>query len=65
MENWKSTGAFIIFIIAYIYTIAWDKADMVEVAGYIALYSSIFMMLRSEMTSELLGKVIDNMGTLK
>jgi hypothetical protein len=38
-----------------------DKpASVLEVAGYIALYSSIFMMFRSDFTKELLAKLIDN-----
>jgi len=61
MKNWKSTVAFFIFISIYVYSIFVDKsADVVEVVGYIALYSSIFMMFRSDFTTELLSKLIDN-----
>ena len=60
MRNWKSTIAFIIFIAAYVYSLYNNKsADIVEVAGYIALYSSVFMMLRSQMTSSILEKLVD------
>ena len=60
-SNWKSTLAFFIFIGIYVYSMYVDKsASIVEVAGYIALYSSIFMMFRSDFTTELLTKVVDN-----
>ena len=59
-KNWKSTGAFILFIGAYLYSMYVGKdADTVEVAGYVALYSSVFMMLRSQMTSSILEKIVD------
>jgi len=46
-RNWKSTGAFFTFVSAYIYTITnGSVTGIVEAAGYIALYSSLFMMLR-------------------
>ena len=40
MKNWKSLLAFIVFIVAYVYTV-WTKADsnVVATAGYIALSS--------------------------
>ena len=61
MKNWKSTLAFFIFVGIYIYSIAVDKpSNIIEVVGYIALYSSIFMMFRSDFTKELLSKLIDN-----
>ena len=59
-KNWKSTGAFFLFVGAYIYSMYMGKnADIVEVAGYVALYSSVFMMLRSQMTSSILEKIVD------
>jgi len=60
-KNWKSTLAFLVFVGIYVY-VAYDKraAPIVEIAGYIALYSSIFMMFRSEFTTELLSKLVDN-----
>lgn len=59
-KNWKSTGAFFMFIGAYLYSMYMDKsAGIVEVAGYVALYSSVFMMLRSQMTSNILEKIVD------
>jgi len=61
MKNWKSTLAFFIFVGIYVYSIAVDKkSDIIEIVGYIALYSSIFMMFRSDFTKELLAKLIDN-----
>ena len=60
-KNWKSTLAFFVFISIYIYSILSTKSDgIVETAGFIALYSSIFMMFRSDFTTELLMKLIDN-----
>ena len=59
-KNWKSTTAFFIFVGAYVYSMYMDKdADIVEVAGYISLYSSVFMMLRSQMTTSILEKIVD------
>jgi len=61
MKNWKSTLAFFIFVGIYVYSIAVDKqSNIIEIVGYIALYSSIFMMFRSDFTTELLTKLIDN-----
>lgn len=61
MKNWKSTLAFFIFVGIYVYSIAVDKpSDIIDIVGYIALYSSIFMMFRSDFTKELLAKLIDN-----
>jgi len=59
-KNWKSTIAFFIFIGAYVYALKQCKEpSVIEIAGYIALYSSIFMMFRSEFTKDLISKVID------
>jgi len=61
MKNWKSTLAFFIFIGIYLFSVVQDKPNaVIEVAGYIALYSSIFMMFRSDFTSEMIAKIIDN-----
>ncbi len=66
MKNWKSTIAFFLFVGMYIYTIYIDKSDgIVETTGYIALYSSVFMMFRSDFTSDMLAKVIDNIKIVK
>jgi len=60
-KNWKSTTAFFIFIAIYVYAIIGSKPEgIVETAGFIALYSSIFMMFRSEFTSGMIEKLIDN-----
>jgi len=60
-KNWKSTTAFFVFIGIYVYAIMSTKSEgIVETAGYIALYSSIFMMFRSDFTSEMIAKLIDN-----
>ena len=62
MKNWKSTLAFFVFVGVYVWSVSKGMGEgIVETAGYVALYSSVFMMMRSEMTTELLGKVVDNM----
>ena len=61
MKNWKSTLAFFIFVGVYLVAVYQNRsADVLEVVGYIALYSSIFMMFRSDFTASLLEKIIDN-----
>lgn len=61
MKNWKSTLAFFVFIGVYVYCIYVDKSEgVVETAGYISLVSSLFMMFRSDFTSGMLEKLIDN-----
>ena len=60
MRNWKSTTAFFIFVLAYAYTVYKSMdAEVLEVAGYIALWSSVFMMLRNDLTPVLIEKLID------
>jgi len=60
-KNWKSNLAFFIFVSVYVFAVYKDKpASVLEVVGYIALYSSIFMMFRSDFTKELLSKLISN-----
>jgi len=62
-KNWKSTGAFIIFISAYIYSIATNKSDgIVDTAGYVALFSSLFMMFRSQITTDMLKVLVENIS---
>lgn len=62
-KNWKSTLAFFVFIGIYVYAIMTTKSNgIVETAGFIALYSSIFMMFRSDFTSDMLSKLIDNIN---
>ena len=59
-KNWKSTVAFFIFVFAYAYTVYMAmSAQVLEVAGYIALWSSLFMMLRNDLTPTLIEKLID------
>ncbi|MBT8349090.1 MAG: hypothetical protein HKP62_06580 [Sulfurovum sp.] len=60
MKNWKSTTAFFIFVLAYAYTVYKSMdASILEVSGYIALWSSLFMMLRNDLTPVLIEKLID------
>ena len=63
MKNWKSTLAFFVFVGAYIFTLYKSMdAGIVEVSGYIALWSALFMMLRNDMTPKLIEKLIDVIG---
>ncbi len=60
-KNWKSTLAFFIFIGIYVYAIMNSKPNgVIETTGFIALYSSLFMMFRSDFTTDILTKLIDN-----
>ena len=61
MKNWKSTMAWFLFMSSYVYTLVRGyDSSIVEVTGYVALYSSIFMMFRSNFTTEIVGKLVDN-----
>lgn len=59
-KNWKSTAAFFAFVVAYLYTV-WKAMDssVIEISGYIALWSSLFMMLRNELTPKIIEKMLD------
>ena len=66
MENWKSTGAFLIFIGVYVVTVGMGMPlGVVEVSGFIALYSSLFMMMRSDFSKEMLDKLISTIKISK
>ena len=59
-KNWKSTVAFFVFVFAYVFTIYNTMgASVIEISGYIALWSSLFMMLRNDLTPTLIEKLID------
>jgi len=61
--NWKSTGAFFLFVGSYIYTVATsNSAALVDATGTIALYSSLFMMVRSTAAVQLAEKLVDKLG---
>ena len=63
MKNWKSTLAFFIFVSVYVYVIYKDmRPGVIDTAGFIALYSSLFMMFRSDFSKEAINKVIDIFG---
>ena len=60
MKNWKSTTSFFVFVIAYVFTVYKSMdVSVIEVSGHIALWSSLFMMLRNELTPQLIEKLID------
>jgi len=62
-KNWKSTVAFMIFVGAYVYSIYAGKSDsVVDTSGYVALLSSLFMMFRSQVTSDMLSTLIENVS---
>tara|TARA_R110002074_G_scaffold229867_5_gene401305 strand:+ start:145 stop:339 length:195 start_codon:yes stop_codon:yes gene_type:complete len=59
MKNWKSTLAFFIFVAVYLYAVINKDSQIVETTGFVALYSSLFMMLRSQMTSDIIDKLFE------
>ena len=59
MRNWKSTLAFFIFVGVYIYTAITKDAGIVETTGFVALMSSVFMMLRNDLTPSIIEKLIE------
>jgi len=64
LHNWKSTGAFFIFIGAYLYIVATGgSASTLDATGTIALYSSLFMMVRSTSAVKLAEKLVDKLGS--
>jgi len=64
MKNWKSSVAYIIFVGIYVYTVLNEMSTgIIEVTGYIALYSSLFMMLRNDFTKDMIVTIISNVGS--
>jgi len=62
MKNWKSTLAFFVFVGVYIYSVAIPSTnEVVSTAGWIALIASIAMMFRSQITADMLSKLIDKL----
>tara|TARA_R110000796_G_scaffold10941_6_gene36671 strand:+ start:273 stop:467 length:195 start_codon:yes stop_codon:yes gene_type:complete len=62
MKNWKSTFAFFIFVGVYLYAVVNKEAAIVETTGFVALYSSLFMMLRSQMTTTIIEKIFEKIN---
>ena len=60
MKNWKSTFAFFIFVAIYVYSVINKDSEVIDITGNIALISSIFMMLRSEITKDIVATLVDN-----
>ena len=66
MKNWKSTSSFFVFVLAYVYTVYQSMdAGVIEISGYIALWSSLFMMLRNDLTPTLIEKLSDAISNTK
>ena len=60
MKNWKSLMAFLIFVGVYVYSVAKPSTDaIVSTTGYIALIISVVMVLRNQVTTQLLDKMLD------
>ena len=60
MNNWKSLLAFVLFITAYAYAIIYELSDdKVETTGLIALFSMLFMMLRSDKLTEITAGLVE------
>jgi UDP-N-acetylglucosamine:LPS N-acetylglucosamine transferase len=63
MKNWKSTMSFFVFVGAYVFSLYTGKPDaVVATSGYIALYSSLFMMLRNDFTADIISKLINRIN---
>lgn len=60
MKNWKSTFAFVIFVGVYVYSVISKDSKVIDITGNIALISSIFMMMRSNITKDIFSKLVDN-----
>lgn len=59
-KNWKSTLAFIIFVGIFIYSVVGEESDgVVETTGYVALFASIAMMFRSQITTDILKSFLE------
>jgi len=49
MKNWKSSSAFITFMLTYIYVIYSGSSEgIVSTVGYLLLYAMAFIMVRSD-----------------
>ena len=60
-KNWKSNVAFGVFVGLYVFTVYTGKEiGVVDITADIALIVTLFIMFRSKITTELLGKLIDN-----
>tara|TARA_R110001606_G_scaffold2504_4_gene10974 strand:+ start:7950 stop:8144 length:195 start_codon:yes stop_codon:yes gene_type:complete len=62
MKNWKSTLSFFIFVGVYLYAVVNKDSAIVETTGFVALYSSLFMMLRSQMTTTIIEKIFEKIN---
>jgi len=61
MKNWKSLLSWFLFMVAYNYTLYTGKEEpIVYTAGLFAVFMSFAMMFRSEFTSDMIAKLIDN-----
>ena len=60
MKNWKSLMAYLIFVAVYVYSVTIPSTDsVVSTTGYIALIMSVVMVLRNQVTTQLLDKMLD------
>lgn len=58
-KTWKSTVAFFLFLVIYAYSVYDNRtAEVIDITGYIALFSMAFMMLRDKRLGELLNNII-------
>lgn len=61
MKNWKSFISWLLFMVAYNYSLYTDKPEnIVYTTGLFAVFMSFAMMFRSEFTTEMIAKLIDN-----
>ena len=61
MKNWKSFISWLLFMLAYNYSLYTDKPEgIVYITGLFAVFMSLAMMFRSEFTADMIAKLIDN-----
>ena len=61
MKNWKSILSWFLFMLAYNFALYTSKAEpIVYTTGLFAVFMSLAMMFRSEFTTDMIGKLIDN-----
>ncbi len=60
MKNWKSLLAFFIFVFLYGWSVLTKmEIGVIEVTGFIALYSMAFMMLRSDVLAQVVESLTE------
>ena len=54
-KNWKTNTSFLVFIAMYIYSVVTKmEVEKISIVGYIAIFSTFAMMIRSEALTTIL-----------